>query len=201
MTSRRAFGEVLRSQREQRGITLETISDLTKISTTLLAALEQGDCSRWPGGIYSRAYIRDYAQAIGLDRDEVVERFTQCFAETAFPDGLPDTRPAAAPHEAPATPLRLGLGEDPRERRRDLAGRALAVTIDLLVALVVAAVLHAALGRGFWVGLACVSLGLHAAGVLGGGAHTWDLLARLSMRRPGRRAETPATDRALAEAA
>ena len=87
--TRLEFGEWLRRQRERRGITLKAVADQTKVSAALFAALERGDCSRWPAGIYSRAWVRNYALAIGLDPNLTSERFSQCFAETAFPDPEP----------------------------------------------------------------------------------------------------------------
>lgn len=93
MNTRLEFGEWLRRQRERRGISLSAIADQTKISASLFAALERGDCSRWPAGIYSRSWIRNYATVIGLDPDDVGEQFTRCFAETAFPDPQPEPAP------------------------------------------------------------------------------------------------------------
>lgn len=87
--TRLEFGEWLRRQRERRGVTLKAVADQTKVSASLFAALERGDCSRWPSGIYSRAWVRNYAMAIGLDPNVTSERFSQCFAETAFPDPEP----------------------------------------------------------------------------------------------------------------
>ena len=89
VTTRVEFGEWLRRQRERRGVTLKALADQTKVSAALFAGLERGDCSRWPSGIYSRAWIRNYALAIGLDPELTSERFSQCFAETAFPDPEP----------------------------------------------------------------------------------------------------------------
>ena len=90
MTPQQKFCESLRRKREQRGISLKDIAERTKISASLLAAIERGDCSRWPAGIYSRAWVREYAAAIGLDADQIAARFTRCFAQTAFPDGTPE---------------------------------------------------------------------------------------------------------------
>jgi transcriptional regulator with XRE-family HTH domain len=69
------LGAWLRSERERRGITLKTVADQTKVAAPLLQGLETGDLSRWPGGIYRRAFVRAYASALGLDADEVVRRF------------------------------------------------------------------------------------------------------------------------------
>jgi cytoskeletal protein RodZ len=53
--------------RRNRGITLEQISDATKISVRLLDAIENGDFCKLPGGIYNTNYIRQYARAIRYD--------------------------------------------------------------------------------------------------------------------------------------
>ena len=76
VSERRAFGDRVRRQRERRGVSLEAIARATKVPASLFAGLERGDCARWPGGVYSRAYVRAYAQAIGLDPDEAVGRTT-----------------------------------------------------------------------------------------------------------------------------
>lgn len=89
VTTRLEFGEWLRRQRERQGISLKAIADQTKVSASLFAALERGDCSRWPSGIYSRAWVRNYAIVVGLDPEVATERFSLCFAETAFPDPEP----------------------------------------------------------------------------------------------------------------
>src|SRR5688572_6435806 len=123
VTSRRAFGETLRTERERRGITLDAIAKRTKLAASLLAALERGDCSRWPGGIYSRAYIREYAGAIGLDREEIATRFGIYFPDTAFPDRPQATEggasaPTGHASGSRASSLRLALGDEPPECRR-----------------------------------------------------------------------------------
>lgn len=92
MTPQQKFGDALRRKREQRGISLKAMAEHTKISASLLAGIERGDCSRWPGGIYSRAWVREYASAIGLDADQIAARFTKCFAQVAFPDGSPEAQ-------------------------------------------------------------------------------------------------------------
>lgn len=95
MTPQQKFGEALRRRREQRGISLNEVAHRTKISASLLAGMERGDCSRWPGGIYSRAWIREYASALGLDAEQIAARFSNCFADIAFPDGTPQEMAAA----------------------------------------------------------------------------------------------------------
>jgi transcriptional regulator with XRE-family HTH domain len=91
------FGRRLRMERERRTITLASISDNTKISQSLLEALERDDVSRWPSGIFRRSFIRAYAQAIGLDPDATAKEFLE-----RFPD--PADSPLAAEPTAPIGP-------------------------------------------------------------------------------------------------
>jgi transcriptional regulator with XRE-family HTH domain len=79
--SREAFGPNLRRIRIQRGITIERIAAGTKINAELLKDLERNDFSRWPVGIYARAYVRQYAYAIGVDPDSTVDEFCRWFPE------------------------------------------------------------------------------------------------------------------------
>jgi hypothetical protein len=67
----------LRQQREARQIDLVAISEQTKIKLALLEALERDDVSHWPSGIFRRAYIRAYAQFIGLDPDVLLREFLE----------------------------------------------------------------------------------------------------------------------------
>jgi len=71
------FGEDLRKERLTRGIALEDITAVTKISQRHLLALEQERFRLLPGGILSKGIVRGYAGAIGLDPQDWTERFLQ----------------------------------------------------------------------------------------------------------------------------
>jgi len=73
------FGGKLRLARERRGTSLQQISAATKISIGALEALERNDISKLPGGIFSRSFVRSYAQEVGLDPDETVNEFLERF--------------------------------------------------------------------------------------------------------------------------
>jgi len=77
------FGPRLRQERERRQISLTSIAESTKISRSLLEALERDDLSRWPGGIFGRSFVRAYANAIGLNADELVKEFVERFPDPA----------------------------------------------------------------------------------------------------------------------
>ena len=85
------FGNRLRRERERRKITLESIAANTKIGLSLLQGLERGNVSRWPSGIFRRSFIRGYAQAIGLEPDEIAREFLEHFPD---PAELPSSAPA-----------------------------------------------------------------------------------------------------------
>ena len=76
-----SFGAQMRKQREQRDIALATISGKTKIKQSLLEAMERDDLSQWPNGFFRRAFIRAYAEAIGLEADDVVRDFLTFHSE------------------------------------------------------------------------------------------------------------------------
>jgi hypothetical protein len=85
------LGARLRSQRERQRVALVTIAEETKINATLLEGLERDDISRWPGGLFRRAYVRTYAQKIGLDPEQVLRDFL-----AVYPDPVEATSPVEA---------------------------------------------------------------------------------------------------------
>ena len=73
------FGEDLRNERLSRGIALEQITAVTKISQRHLVALEQERFRLLPGGILSKGIVRGYAGAIGLDQQDWTQRFLEAY--------------------------------------------------------------------------------------------------------------------------
>jgi cytoskeletal protein RodZ len=69
------FGEDLRMERVSRGMALEDITAVTKISQRHLLALEQERFRLLPGGILSKGIVRGYASALGLDQTDWTQRF------------------------------------------------------------------------------------------------------------------------------
>lgn len=73
------FGRRLRAAREARGRTLRQIAETTKISASVLDALERDDPSKLPGGIFMRAFIRSFAAEIGLNPETTLQDFYHAF--------------------------------------------------------------------------------------------------------------------------
>lgn len=104
-----SFGARLRAQREQQQVALSTIADHTKIKLSLLEGLERDDVSHWPGGIFRRAYVRAYAQAIGLEPDAVLREFLELHPEPSsedLPAAVAAVRSVETSSKRPPTRLR-----------------------------------------------------------------------------------------------
>lgn len=69
------LGALLRKAREQRGFTLEDIQEYTKIRKRYLEAIETGDYKILPGSFYVRAFVKTYAETVGLDAEEVLRLY------------------------------------------------------------------------------------------------------------------------------
>jgi uncharacterized membrane protein YphA (DoxX/SURF4 family) len=188
-----SFGRRLRRERERRHIALSSISANTKISVTLFEALERDDVSRWPSGIFRRAFIRAYAENVGLDPDETTREFVERFPDPAAPPpAAAAAPPAAAPFaRARRPPLRLTLADSntPFARGRilvDVRRRVAAVGCDAAVVLAIAAGIYVVLG-GFWTALALTALIYYAAAIIVFGNSPGARLCAHTRRRTDRR--------------
>lgn len=68
-------GELLRTTREQQGLSLAGVSLQLNLSERTLAQIEAGDFSHLPGHTFARGYVRAYAKLLELDQAQVVELF------------------------------------------------------------------------------------------------------------------------------
>jgi cytoskeleton protein RodZ len=71
------FGDRLREARENKGLTLEEAEQLTRIRRGFLVALEEERLDALPGHTYARGFIRNYAQLLDLDVEEMVAAYRQ----------------------------------------------------------------------------------------------------------------------------
>lgn len=69
------LGALLRKAREEQGLSLDDIQELTKIRKRYLEAIESGDHTILPGTFYVRAFVKNYSEAVGLDPDEVLRLY------------------------------------------------------------------------------------------------------------------------------
>lgn len=78
-----SLGEVLKEERLKRGINLKELERITKIRSKYLLAIEKGEFSVLPGTTYARAFIKAYANALGLDSFQFVDEFTKVYQGTS----------------------------------------------------------------------------------------------------------------------
>ena len=71
------LGDRLREARTAKGFTLEDLQSITKIQKRYLSGIENEDYSMMPGSFYVRAFIKQYAEAVGLDSDEMLSLYRE----------------------------------------------------------------------------------------------------------------------------
>ncbi len=87
-----SFGENLRRERELRGVDLHEMAEATKISIRFLQALEQDRVDVLPGGIFPRAFVRQYGKYLGLDPERLVAEFVFAFGGDPVPARAPSAK-------------------------------------------------------------------------------------------------------------
>jgi transcriptional regulator with XRE-family HTH domain len=81
MNTPETFGPFLRRARIRRGVSLADLAQQTNVSIEMWEQMEASDFSAWPSGLYARAWIRAYAEAIGVDPEETVNDFCRWFPQ------------------------------------------------------------------------------------------------------------------------
>ena len=175
---RLAFCAQLKGARERRGISLHTIAESTKVSVSLFADLERGDLSRWPTGLYRRAFFREYSAFVGLPGESMVSEFVRLFPE--------DLEQVTSALRVPG-PLRLTLA---RPFWRHLSPmHAVAAGIDILAVLFGAIAIAELTRVNMWTSLGVMAVTYHTIGTAlrGCSLGTW----WLRMRKRRLRAKAP----------
>jgi transcriptional regulator with XRE-family HTH domain len=182
-----SFGRRLRRERERRQIALASIAENSKIKASLFEELERDDASHWPSGVFRRAFIRAYADAIGLDPEAIAREFLERFPDPNDPDRVIGLQTSAAPSSAPTpaataapppppsasgtTPaLRLTLADTGGSFSggRVLASarsRCAAIGCDLAIVITLGLTMYLVLGS-VWMPLCLVLAGYYAGAIL-----------------------------------
>jgi transcriptional regulator with XRE-family HTH domain len=176
--ARDAFGPRLQAARERAGVTLDAIAESTKIQRALFAGLESNDVSRWPNGIFRRAFLREYLAAIGVPAEPVVAEFVRLFPE----DGAPAAIDAAEAAEGGGSELRLTLDKMPPSANPRLAWLA-AAAIDATIVILISAAAWTLLSTG-WLATAVVAFSYYSIGTLCFGVSAGVVLVAGSPRMP-----------------
>jgi cytoskeleton protein RodZ len=135
------FGEKFRKEREKKGISLDDVSNVTKIGSRMLLAIEQEHFDQLPGGVFNKGFIRAYAKHLGMNDEEAVNGYLACMRQAQIdaqeawqPDRQVDRRstrdrrsPADSAQSVPASQteveelpeLHLPRAEDVRPPRKN----------------------------------------------------------------------------------
>src|SRR5688572_18199112 len=105
-----SFGDELRREREIRGISLKEIADATKISKRFLDALERNDHRTLPAPVFTRGFVREYSRYVGLNAEEMVNRYNFAAANDDRIEKPPQVE------KYPQTPPRDISPKPPRKR-------------------------------------------------------------------------------------
>jgi len=93
------IGQRLKKAREYRNLTLEKVEEATHIRVQFLQALEADDFSAMPSPVQARGFLRNYAQYLELDLDQMVEEI-----RAAGPETEPETEPEVVFEDEPVIP-------------------------------------------------------------------------------------------------
>lgn len=206
MNGQERFGPNLRRIREQRGIALEHLADRTNVDVDMWAALERNDFSRWPSGIFARAFIREYARAIGIDPESTVDEFCRHFPQGDRRRG--EIIRAEAEALGLASEWTDDLAPTNRDRRRgarigaspnDAASpdgwiarpRLIAAGIDLALSAGGGALVARTAGVPIWPAIGASTLAYHATGIIFFGATAGSALVSAWLHHRARRAHEP----------
>jgi transcriptional regulator with XRE-family HTH domain len=176
-----SFGRRLRRERERRQISLSSIAENSKIKVSLFEELERDEATHWPSGVFRRAFIRAYADAIGLDPDGIAREFLERFPDPNDPNRVIGTPPPAAtpsaalapalastPAAAPALRLTLADTAQTFSGGRLLASarsRLAAIGCDLAIVITLGLTMYLMLGT-VWMPLCLALAGYYAGAIL-----------------------------------
>lgn len=106
------LGDTLREAREKQGLTYKDIEKGTSIRALYIEYLEKGEYDELPGDVYTKGFIRSYANFLKLDANALVQAFTAERHEgTATAAPAAPTAPAAS-KKAPAKPVQRAAASE-----------------------------------------------------------------------------------------
>ena len=136
------LGGQLRAERERRGAGLEQVSEATKIRKTYLEALEAHDWTALPADVFTRGYVRTYAEYLGLDPEHLLK----VYARERRIAGVDD--PSTSDHADRAVLERLARTRGVETRRIGAKTKWIVLGVGGSTALAVWTFLHLGPGRG-----------------------------------------------------
>jgi cytoskeletal protein RodZ len=98
------FGDKFRKAREKKELSYDDVSNVTKISSRMLQAIEEEHFDQLPGGVFNKGFIRAYAKHLGLNPEESVTDYLACLRQAQIDaHEVWDPQPPAPSRVAPQT--------------------------------------------------------------------------------------------------
>ncbi len=77
MVAIKTIGQVLKEKRTQLGLGLSEAEQLTQIQKLYIVALETDDYQALPGDFYIKAYLKQYAEKLGLNAERIIQAYDE----------------------------------------------------------------------------------------------------------------------------
>lgn len=107
------FGNKFRKARENKNLSLDDVSNVTKIGSRMLQAIEEEHFEQLPGGVFNKGFIRAYAKHLGLNDEDAVADYLACLRQAQIdahevwePQPAVQTRARAPERPRPVQPNR-----------------------------------------------------------------------------------------------
>jgi len=101
-------GELLREAREQRGLSERQMADELHLDLKVIQALEANDFELLGPPVYTKGYLRKYAEVLGLAPEDVLAQYHALSGQPDMPPVLP-TATALAPGASRRSQSRVSL--------------------------------------------------------------------------------------------
>lgn len=140
-------GEVLRTERERRQLTIHDIEEATSIRALYIESIENGNYEKLPGDVYTKGFIKNYATFLNLDADSLVKQFVEERTPAPAPEEIVtdnkniSNKKVEKPQEVPTEKI------DPSKLRRR---RSHSDSGGVSTGIIAAVVLIAAIAGGAW---------------------------------------------------
>lgn len=127
------IGEQLKNARLKKGLTIEDLQKITKIQRRYLSAIEANDFDAMPSDYYTRTFIRQYAEAVGLNSRPLIRRF----------EGKPDESYEQLPSATPVRGSRKDKHRKETKKQATFKSYLPVILLSLVVIAIIGTIIYA----------------------------------------------------------